>query len=94
MPVRNGLGGAIQPVQQFGFVEVGVGVVRVRLQCDVESVESRLRLSQFRRDAAELGPGFEEMLIQFNGDVKPLERAGEVPAAIQRLREMKMCLRI
>ena len=77
-------------MQQLRFVEVSVGVVGVRLQCDVEGIESGLRLSQLRRDAAELRPGFEILLIQFDGNVKSLERAAEIAVAIQSLGEMKV----
>ena len=92
LPVRDRFGGAIQSRQQLGFVEVGVGVVGVRLQRDVESVESGLSLVQLRSDAAELRPGFEILRIQLDGDVKSFERSGEVAAAIQRLSQMEMSL--
>ena len=59
LPVWDRLSSAIQLRQQFGFVEVGIGIVGVRLQRDIESVERGLCLAQLSGDAAELRPGFE-----------------------------------
>ena len=90
LPVRTSLFVAIQAMQQLGFVEVGVGVVGVRVQRDVEGIQSGLRLIQLGRDATELRPSFEVILIEFDGDVKTFERGGEIARSVQRFGEMEM----
>ena len=45
LPVGASFCGTIETMQKFGFVEVGVGVVGVRLERDVKGVEGGLRLA-------------------------------------------------
>src|SRR5438874_8895753 len=75
-PVNGGLVAAVELVERASQVIVHVGIGFVRAQSAGKSAERQIGFALLQQEAAEIGPRFDVIFIQFQGYKVSLPRTG------------------
>ena len=82
-PVVGSSGAAAELVKRLGLVQVGVRVVRVDVEGDIQGLHRGFGIPFLKVQTANLRPDFDVLMIALDGGVVPLQRPVAMTATLQ-----------
>ena len=89
-----GLVAAVHLVERAGEVVVDVGVVGVIAKGPFKRGHRQIVLARLGQHAAEIRPGLDVILVQFDGHVISLSRPAEITEAVEQLGHLEADFRL